>query len=46
MRHGAATLSLLTGNDLKVTQAMLDHSTLAVTADILDGATRGRPGSS
>ncbi|MCW6004617.1 site-specific integrase [Micromonospora sp. CPCC 205371] len=33
LRHGAATLALAAGVDLKVVQATLGHSTLALTAD-------------
>lgn len=33
LRHGAATLALAAGVDLKVIQATLGHSTLALTAD-------------
>lgn len=33
LRHGAATLSLGAGNDLKVVQAMLGHSSIVLTAD-------------
>ncbi|MGW0805973.1 tyrosine-type recombinase/integrase [Nonomuraea sp. NPDC002799] len=34
LRHGAATLSLAAGNDLKVTSAMLRHSSLRITGDL------------
>ncbi|OOC00631.1 site-specific integrase [Amycolatopsis azurea DSM 43854] len=33
LRHGAASLSLAAGNDLKVVQAMLGHSSIVLTAD-------------
>ncbi|GIL28965.1 site-specific integrase [Actinocatenispora comari] len=33
LRHGAATLALAAGVDLKVVQAMLRHSTITLTAD-------------
>jgi len=33
LRHGAATLALAAGVDMKVVQAMLRHSSIAVTAD-------------
>jgi integrase len=33
LRHGAASLSLAAGNDLKVAQAMLGHSIIVLTAD-------------
>jgi integrase len=32
LRHGAASLSLAAGNDLKVVQAMLGHSSIVLTA--------------
>ncbi|MGI5274136.1 site-specific integrase [Nonomuraea sp. CA-218870] len=34
LRHGAATLSLAAGNDLKTTSSMLRHSSLSITSDI------------
>ncbi|TYB51148.1 site-specific integrase [Nonomuraea sp. PA05] len=34
LRHGAATLSLAAGNDMKVTSAMLRHASLAMTSDL------------
>ncbi|MEV0822442.1 tyrosine-type recombinase/integrase [Nonomuraea rubra] len=34
LRHGAATLSLAAGNDIKITSAMLRHSSLAMTSDL------------
>ncbi|SEH01947.1 Phage integrase family protein [Nonomuraea solani] len=34
LRHGAATLSLAAGNDMKTTSAMLRHSTVSITADL------------
>ncbi|MEU6781439.1 site-specific integrase [Nonomuraea angiospora] len=34
LRHGAATLSLAAGNDMKVTSAMLRHSSLRITGDL------------
>ncbi|MFI7709373.1 tyrosine-type recombinase/integrase [Nonomuraea sp. NPDC049480] len=34
LRHGAATLSLAAGNDMKTTSAMLRHSSVSVTADL------------
>ncbi len=33
LRHGAGSLSLAAGNDLKTVQAMLGHSSIALTAD-------------
>src|SRR5437588_2070760 len=33
LRHGAASLSLAAGNDLKTVQAMLAHSSIVLTAD-------------
>lgn len=33
LRHGAATLALAAGADMKIIQTLLGHSTLAVTAD-------------
>lgn len=33
LRHGAATLMLAAGADLKIVQELLGHSTIAVTAD-------------
>ncbi|MEV6903408.1 site-specific integrase [Amycolatopsis sp. NPDC051372] len=33
LRHGAASLSLAAGNDLKVVQALLGHSSIVLTAD-------------
>ncbi|MEV4070737.1 tyrosine-type recombinase/integrase [Nonomuraea fuscirosea] len=34
LRHGAATLSLAAGNDMKTTSAMLRHSSISITADL------------
>ncbi|TDD45397.1 site-specific integrase [Nonomuraea terrae] len=34
LRHGAATLSLAPGNDMKTTSQMLRHSSLSITADL------------
>src|SRR5690606_6191027 len=34
LRHGAATLSLAAGNDMKTTSSMLRHSSLSITSDI------------
>ncbi|WP_345694350.1 site-specific integrase [Nonomuraea thailandensis] len=34
LRHGAATLSLAAGNDMKIISAMLRHSSLAMTSDL------------
>ncbi|WP_345151451.1 site-specific integrase, partial [Nonomuraea rubra] len=34
LRHGAATLSLAAGNDMKITSAMLRHASLATTSDL------------
>jgi hypothetical protein len=34
LRHGAATLALTAGADMKVVQAMLRHSSITVTSDI------------
>jgi integrase len=43
LRHGAASLALQAGADLKVVQDQLGHSSIVLTADTLrDGATRGR----
>jgi integrase len=33
LRHGAASLSLAAGNDLKTVQAMLGHDSIVLTAD-------------
>jgi len=33
LRHGAASLSLAAGNDLKIVQAMLGHASIVLTAD-------------
>jgi integrase len=33
VRHGAASLSLAAGNDLKIVQAPLGHSSIVLTAD-------------
>lgn len=33
LRHGAATLSLAAGNDLKTVRTMLGHSSIVLTAD-------------
>ncbi len=33
MRHGAATIALAAGTDLKIVQEMLGHSTITLTAD-------------
>ncbi|WP_326960194.1 tyrosine-type recombinase/integrase [Amycolatopsis sp. NBC_01286] len=33
LRHGAATLSLAAGNDLKTVQALLGHASIVLTAD-------------
>jgi hypothetical protein len=33
LRHGAASLSLAAGNDLKTVQAMLGHASIVLTAD-------------
>ncbi|MEC3979833.1 tyrosine-type recombinase/integrase [Amycolatopsis sp. H20-H5] len=33
LRHGAASLSLAAGNDLKTMQAMLGHASIVLTAD-------------
>jgi integrase len=33
LRHGAATLALAGGADIKTVQAMLRHSTIVLTAD-------------
>jgi integrase len=33
LRHGAASLSLAAGNDLKIVQMMLGHSSIVLTAD-------------
>jgi hypothetical protein len=33
LRHGAATLTLATGADLKVVQDLLGHSSITITAD-------------
>jgi integrase len=33
LRHGAASLSLAAGNELKTVQAMLGHSSIVLTAD-------------
>ncbi|WP_127934014.1 tyrosine-type recombinase/integrase [Nonomuraea polychroma] len=34
LRHGAATLSLAAGNDMKTTSTMLRHSSISITADL------------
>ncbi|TMR92689.1 site-specific integrase [Nonomuraea basaltis] len=34
LRHGAATLSLAAGNDMKIASAMLRHSSQSITADL------------
>ncbi|MDA0643108.1 MULTISPECIES: tyrosine-type recombinase/integrase [Nonomuraea] len=34
LRHGAATLSLAAGNDMKTTSSMLRHSSQSITSDI------------
>lgn len=34
LRHGAATLSLAAGNDMKTTSSMLRHSSLTITSDL------------
>ncbi|MEV1000955.1 site-specific integrase [Nonomuraea sp. NPDC050202] len=34
LRHGVATLSLAAGNDMKITSAMLRHSSLAMTSGL------------
>jgi hypothetical protein len=36
LRHGAATLTLATGADLKVVQDLLGHSSITITADGCD----------
>jgi integrase len=33
LRHGAASLSLAAGNDLKIVQALLEHASIVLTAD-------------
>jgi hypothetical protein len=33
LRHGAASLALAAGNDLKYTQALLGHTSIVLTAD-------------
>ena len=33
LRHGAASLSLAAGNDLKIVQALLGHTSIVLTAD-------------
>ncbi|WP_372671123.1 site-specific integrase [Amycolatopsis kentuckyensis] len=33
LRHGAASLSLAAGNDLKIVQALLGHTSIVITAD-------------
>jgi hypothetical protein len=33
LRHGAASLSLAAGNELKTVQAMLGHASIVLTAD-------------
>jgi integrase len=33
LRHGAATLALAAGTDMKVVQEMLGHSSITITAD-------------
>jgi integrase len=34
LRHGAASLSLAAGNDLKTVQALLGHASIVLTADV------------
>lgn len=34
LRHGAATLALAGGTDMKVVQEMLGHSSITITSDI------------
>ena len=37
LRHGAATLMLASGTDLKVVSEVLGHSTIATTANVYAG---------
>ncbi|MBV8993757.1 MAG: tyrosine-type recombinase/integrase [Pseudonocardiales bacterium] len=37
LRHGTASLSLAAGNDLKIVQTMLGHSSIVLTADTYTG---------
>jgi hypothetical protein len=43
LRHGAASLSLAAGNDLKIVQALLGHASIVLTADTYSGAWPTRP---
>jgi hypothetical protein len=43
LRHGAASLALSAGVELKVVQEMLGHSSIVLTASAIFGAARRRP---
>ncbi len=43
LRHGAATLALSAGVDMKIVSAMLRHSSLSITADLHHRHARGGP---
>ena len=43
LRHGAATVALAAGADLKVVQDQLGHSTITLTADTYTSAAGNRP---
>lgn len=43
LRHGAATLALAAGTDLKIVQDQLGHSTITLTADTYTSGARDGP---